>query len=156
MRTQVRPRLRKQALAERFELRRGTREQTENGMRLCLVLALVVGGMAFVSRANEPTNPQPPSDAPADDKVPSFKKDVAPLLKDACSSCHGGLKAKAKLDVTSYDSLMKHVKAGDPDKSKLHNALLGKGAKQMPPKNPLAADQIALIKAWIAAGAKKD
>jgi hypothetical protein len=90
------------------------------------------------------------------DKAPSYKKDVAPLLKDACGSCHSGAKLKAKLDVTNYDSLMKFVKAGDPDKSKLHNALLGQGAKQMPPKNPLADDQIAVIKAWIAAGAKKD
>ncbi len=120
-------------------------------MRLCLVFALVIGGLGLASRADEP----PPTDG-FDDKAPSYKKDVAPLLKDACSSCHSGLKAKAKLDVTDYNSLMKFVKAGEPDKSKLHNALHGKDAKQMPPKNPLAADQIAVIKNWIAAGAKKD
>lgn len=124
-------------------------------MRLCVVLVVVTGGMALASRAEEPTRAEPPGDARAD-KVPSFKTDVAPLLKDACSSCHSGLKAKARLDVTSYDSLVKFVKAGEPDKSKLHMALLGKGAKQMPPKNPLADDQIAVIKAWIAGGAKKD
>src|SRR5207302_9085161 len=118
-------------------------------------LLLVIGGMAVASRADEPKKPAPPADAKAD-KAPSFKTDVAPLLKDACSSCHSGLKQKAKLDVTSYDSLMKFVKAGEPDKSKLHNALLGKGAKMMPPKNPLSDDQIAVIKAWITAGAKKD
>jgi hypothetical protein len=100
-------------------------------------------------------DPAKPVDVRAD-KVPSYKTDVAPLLKDACSSCHSGVRAKARLDVTSYDSLMKFVKAGDPNKSKLHNSLLGKGAKMMPPKNPLADDQIATIKAWIAAGAKKD
>jgi hypothetical protein len=116
-------------------------------MRLCLVLVLVVGGMGLASRAEEPKKA---------DKVPSYKTDVAPLLKDACSSCHSGAKAKAKLDVTNYDSLAKFIKASDPDKSKLHMAVTGKGAKQMPPKNPLADDQIALIKAWIAAGAKKD
>jgi hypothetical protein len=117
-------------------------------LRLALVVPmLLVGGMTFGSRADEPKKA---------DKVPSYKTDVAPLLKDACSSCHSGARAKARLDVTSYDSLMKFVKAGDPDKSKLHNALLGKGAKQMPPKNPLADDQVATIKAWIAAGAKKD
>jgi hypothetical protein len=128
-------------------------------MRLVLgVLVLVAGGATLASRANEPKKPAEKAEKIElrADAPPSFKKDVAPLLKDACSSCHSGLKQKAKLDVTSYDSLMKHIKAGDPDKSKLHNALLGNGAKQMPPKNPLAADQIALIKAWIAAGAKKD
>jgi hypothetical protein len=131
-------------------------------MRLRLALGVVlvlvvVGGITFASPADEPKKlADPPPVVVRADKAPSFKTDVAPLLKDACSSCHSGVRAKARLDVTSYDSLMKFVKAGDPDKSKLHNALLGKGAKMMPPKNPLADDQIALIKAWIAAGAKKD
>ena len=121
------------------------------------VVVLVAGAIAFAAtfsvRADEPK--KAPEDPKKADKV-SYKTDVAPLLKDACSSCHAGAKKKAGLDVTSYDSLMKFVKAGDPDKSKLHNSLLGKGAKLMPPKNPLAEDQIAVIKAWIAAGAKKD
>ena len=89
-------------------------------------------------------------------KAPSYSKDVAPLLKDACASCHTGVKRKAGLDVTSYDSLMKFVKAGDPGNSKLHKSLTGKGGKPMPPKNPLADDQIELVRAWIANGAKKD
>jgi hypothetical protein len=139
------------------QARRGTRDKLENGMGLRLALGVVglVVGLSVASRAEEPMKSEPPSDAMADKPV-SYKKDVAPLLKDACSSCHSGARAKAKLDVTNYDALMKHVKAGEPDKSKLHNALLGKDAKQMPPKNPLADDQIAIIKAWIAAGAKKD
>ncbi len=118
-------------------------------LRLVLgVLVLVAGGMTFAASADEPKK--------AADTVPSYKTDVVPLLKGACASCHSGAKKKAGLDVTSYDSLMKFVKAGEPDKSKLHNSLLGKGAKLMPPKNPLADDQIAVVKAWIAAGAKKD
>ena len=121
-------------------------------MSLRLVLGavvLVAGGMTLATNAEEPKKAAEP-------KAPTFKANVAPLLKDACSSCHSGLKQKAKLNVTSYDSLMKFIKPGEPDKSKLHMAVTGKGAKQMPPKNPLAADQIDLIKAWIAAGAKKD
>lgn len=78
------------------------------------------------------------------------------MFKDACARCHSGNKRKAGLDVTSYDSIMKFVKAGDPNNSKLQKSLLGKGAKLMPPKNPLADDQVALVKAWISAGAKKD
>ena len=124
-------------------------------MRLCLVVGvLAVGGMGLASRAEEPKKPAP-TEGKAE-KVPTFKADVAPLFKDACSSCHGGLKAKARLDVSNYDSVMTFVKSGEPDKSKLHMAVLGKGAKQMPPKNPLSEDQIALVKAWITAGAKKE
>ena len=122
-------------------------------LRLALgVLVLVAGGIAFAprfaARADEPKK--------AADKAPGFKADVAPLLNSACSACHAGIKKKAGLDVTSYDSIMKFVKAGEPDKSKLHNSLLGKGSKLMPPKNPLSDDQIAVVNAWIAAGAKKD
>jgi hypothetical protein len=108
-----------------------------------LALSSSLGGSAPAAKADEK-------------KAPTYKADVAPLLKDACSSCHSGVKQKARLDVTSYDSVMKFVKAGDPDKSKLHNALLGKGAKMMPPKNPLADDQVALVRDWITAGAKKE
>jgi hypothetical protein len=113
-----------------------------------MALAAPLGGSAaHEKRADEKK---------ADEKVLTFKADVAPLFKDACGSCHSGRKIKARLDVTSYDSVVKFVKAGDPDKSKLHKALIGKDAKMMPPKNPLANDQIALVKAWIAGGAKKE
>ncbi|QJW98559.1 c-type cytochrome domain-containing protein [Frigoriglobus tundricola] len=130
-------------------------------MRWQIVTALLICGVCGVGLAVSADDRKAPTayTAPVDpkaDKAPSFKTDVAPLLKDACAGCHSGAKQKARLDVTSYDSLMKFVKASDPDKSKLYNSLLGKGAKQMPPKNPLAEDQIAVIKAWIAAGAKKD
>ena len=115
------------------------------------VLAILTAGLvgAFPARAEEPKKA-------VETKAPTFAKDVAPLLKNACANCHSGAKQKARLDVTSYDSLVKFVKAGDPDKSRLHKALLGKGAKLMPPKNPLAAEQVAVVKDWIAAGAKKD
>ena len=124
-------------------------------LRLALgVVVLVAGGISFAprftARADEPKK------AEKADKAPAFKADVAPLLNSACSACHAGIKKKAGLDVTNYDSIMKFVKAGDPDKSKLHKSLLGKGAKLMPPKNPLSDDQIAVIDAWIVAGAKKD
>jgi len=118
------------------------------------VLAIFVGSMPFSASADEKKPAAEP--AKADAKAVSFKKDVAPLLKDACASCHSGTKRKAGLDVTSYDSLMRFVKAGDPANSRLHKSLSGKGAKLMPPKNPLAEDQIELIKVWIANGAKKD
>lgn len=121
-----------------------------------IVLSLCVGftGLAWASSSPRPAAAE--EKKPAADKAPSWKADVAPLLKDACASCHSGRKQKARLDVTSYDSLTKFVKPGNPNGSKLHSALVGQGAKPMPPKNPLAEDQIALVRAWIAAGAKKD
>jgi mono/diheme cytochrome c family protein len=121
-------------------------------------LYLVPGVLAVAGMVWAPTHDPKAAVAaePKADKAPTYKADIAPLFKDACAGCHSGLKKKARLDVTDYDSLMKFVKAGEPDKSKLHGALLGKGAKLMPPKNPLSDDQVALVRAWIAGGAKKD
>ncbi len=139
----------------------------ESEMRLRVVFGAflaVAGGLALVwgpggsAAADEKkADEKKPDEKKADEKkTPTFKADVAPLFKDACMNCHGGAKRKAGLDVSSYESVMKFVKAGEPAKSKLHSSLLGKGAKLMPPKNPLAEDQIALVKDWIAAGAKKE
>lgn len=90
------------------------------------------------------------------DKVPTFKADVLPILTASCVNCHNDKKAKAKIDVSSYDAVMKIVKANDADKSRLVQSVTGKGAKIMPPKKGLPADQVATLKAWIAGGAKND
>ena len=51
---------------------------------------------------------------------------------------------------------MRTVKSGDPNNSKLYKSLLGgKGVKAMPPKKRLPADQIDIVKDWIAGGAKE-
>ncbi|HEX3148234.1 MAG TPA: c-type cytochrome [Gemmataceae bacterium] len=94
---------------------------------------------------------------PADDAKVSFKDDIQPLLVEKCGNCHGTKKAKKGVDyVTSYDTTMKTVKADKPEESRLFKSITGKGAKPMPPKNPLSADEIAKVKAWIAAGAKNN
>ena len=85
---------------------------------------------------------------------------VQPILITNCMPCHASSKPKAGINLTSYESVMKGgregaiVKAGDPDGSKIDMALHGKGAKQMPPKGPLAPADIAKIETWIKAGAK--
>ena len=66
----------------------------------------------------------------------------------------GGKKAKGGVNLTTFAAVTKSVKAGEPDKSRLYKSLLGKGARQMPPKSSLADQEIDLVKAWIAAGAK--
>lgn len=103
--------------------------------------------------------------AMADDKpAPSYVKDVKPFLATYCTGCHGAAKPKAGVVLTTYDNLLKQSRAGfvvvpsQPDKSMLIRTLSG-DAKKMPPakfpKQP-TADEIATIKAWIAAGAKDD
>jgi len=87
----------------------------------------------------------------------SYSKDVKPILQDRCFGCHNPTKKKAGVDLQgSFASLAKNVKAGSPEESRLFKSLVGKGAKQMPPKKRISDDEINTIKAWIAAGAKNN
>jgi hypothetical protein len=101
--------------------------------------------------------------APAQDKKPvSFEKDVVPILKASCHSCHKPDKKKGKLDMTTYAALMKGgdqgspVKAGDPKKSILIEVVSGK-EPEMPEKgDPLTPAQIDVLSRWILEGAKQN
>jgi mono/diheme cytochrome c family protein len=86
---------------------------------------------------------------------------VQQVFNANCAACHGQGRPRAGINLTSFDAVMAGgrkgpiVKASDPDGSLLVQALHGtNGAKQMPPKGALAADQIKIIEDWVKAGAK--
>lgn len=98
--------------------------------------------------------------AKADEKAVSFEKDVMPIFKASCVSCHKPDKKKGKLDMSSYAELMKGgkqgvpVKPGDPAKSLIIEMVSGK-EPEMPEKgDPLKPEQIEIISSWIKQGAK--
>jgi mono/diheme cytochrome c family protein len=101
--------------------------------------------------------------APAQDKKPvSFEKDVQPIIKASCLSCHKPDKKKGKLDMSTYEALMKGgdqgapVKPGDAKKSLLIEVVSGK-EPEMPEKgDPLTPAQIDILSRWIMEGAKKN
>lgn len=82
--------------------------------------------------------------------VVSFSTDIAPVLAEKCTGCHGGgISPNLNAD-KSYGELTGKgiVVAGDPDGSKLMEKVnAGHGV-------PLSADQIAMIKKWIEDGAQ--
>jgi uncharacterized membrane protein len=118
---------------------------------------LWVGGGGSFAEPRRATAEEPRVAATlADEKAPTFKTDVMPILKNSCVGCHNSKKAKGRVDLSTYDSVMKSVKASDADKSRLVKSVTGQGAKLMPPKNALPAEQVAILKKWIAAGAKND
>jgi hypothetical protein len=93
--------------------------------------------------------------------APSYTKDVKPFVEKYCLDCHGGNETKKGIDVSSVARMLKGrniVVPGSPEKSRFVLTMTG-GGKQMPPrkygKTP-TKDEIAMIKAWIAAGAKDD
>jgi mono/diheme cytochrome c family protein len=101
--------------------------------------------------------------ASAQDKKPvSYEKDLQPIFKQSCLSCHKADKKKGKLDMSTYDALMKGgkqgpaVKAGDPAKSILVEMITG-AEPEMPEKgDKLKPEQIELISRWIKEGAKQN
>jgi hypothetical protein len=97
----------------------------------------------------------------------SYSRDIAPILAFHCHWCHGNRRQTpaGDLDTRTYESLMRGgglgdvVRPGDPARSLLVQFIEGKrGAnKRMPEKAPpLDSRDIAVIRRWIAEGAKND
>jgi hypothetical protein len=95
---------------------------------------------------------------PAPGTAAFFTRRVQPILDDNCYSCHqdsqsGGL----RLD--SYAAIRKGGKSGpiivpgDMDSSLIIKMIRRQGKLKMPPKNALAPDEVAVLEAWVEAGA---
>jgi len=95
---------------------------------------------------------------------PSYRKDIQPLLTKYCVTCHGGQRTRAGVDLTSVQMMLQGGKVGvplvpgKPDKSNLVRTIDG-GKPVMPPRKAAqkpTKEEINLIRAWVAAGAKDD
>lgn len=125
-------------------------------------------------RAEEPAAPavaepgaevEPEERAPTDDG-PVWSRDVAPVLESNCWSCHGDAKHKGGLAMHTPAALLAGgesgpaLVAGDPDASLLlqRAELPLDDMDHMPPegKPQPSAEELALLRAWIAAGAVFD
>lgn len=95
--------------------------------------------------------------ARADDKV-DFSKSIKPILEKTCLECHGATKDKGDLRLHTKEAALAHaVVPGKPEESELFKRVsLPKDHDDiMPPKGePLTAEQVAVLKAWIAQGAE--
>ncbi len=98
----------------------------------------------------------------------SYYRKVRPIFQAQCQGCHQPAKAKGNYVMTDFAKLLKGgddaekegaaIVPGQPNKSHLMRQITPeKGEAEMPPKKaPLPAADIALIKRWIAEGAKDD
>lgn len=87
----------------------------------------------------------------------SFSRQIAPIFQGKCGECHGTETQEAGLNLSTYELAMKGseygtvIEAGDADGSLLIEMV---SAGEMPQDgDPLPAEEIALIRAWIEAGA---
>lgn len=88
----------------------------------------------------------------------SFARQVRPIFEAKCGDCHGGETTEVELNLLTYAGVMAGseygsvVEAGDADGSLLLEMIV---AGEMPQDAPaLPADEIALIRSWIAQGAQ--
>ncbi len=129
--------------------------------------ALLLGAVWTLADADEPSAGKLPV---TDSKpVPSagealFTKTVGPLLRDKCAQCHGAADLQeGGLDVTSRAALLrggmsdrKTLVPGRPEESLLYMVATRADADlAMPPdeNEKLSQEEVAAIRAWIAAGA---
>lgn len=88
-----------------------------------------------------------------------FKEKVYPILEKNCFGCHGPEKQKNGLRLDSLETAKKGgdygpaVVPGDTAKSLLVEVINYQGDVQMPPKEKLADDEIAVLTDWIQRGA---
>ena len=127
---------------------------------LALIAAAVLGAFGGAASAAE-------AKTTADAQV-SYYKDIRPVFQSACQGCHQPAKNKGGYVMTDFKKMLaggdsadkaKAIVPGKPDDSLLFEMLApGKdGEVEMPPKgHPLSKEDVALIRKWIAQGAKDD
>jgi hypothetical protein len=95
----------------------------------------------------------------------SFLRQVAPILRDKCLTCHGPEKAKGEYRIDNFELMNKPgsskvtpLVSGAPEKSHLYQLLTATDEDdRMPQKDdPLPKEHIAVFARWIREGAKFD
>mgnify|MGYP000926719551 CR=1 len=127
-------------------------------LTLASIAAVATAGMAL---AAVDLSKLPP---PAKTAGVTFDKDIKPLFEKSCVKCHGAEKQKGKLRLDTLEATLKGgengelVIKGDSLKSALTLSVSRLDEDTaMPPDGkgePLTADQVGLVRAWIDQGAK--
>ena len=89
-----------------------------------------------------------------------FARDVQPLFKEHCITCHGPVQQMANLRLDRRRDAMRGgsiavIAPGTSSGSRLYHKITGsRYGSQMPPTGPLNADNIEIIKRWLDQGAQ--
>ncbi|MCA8956671.1 MAG: DUF1549 domain-containing protein [Planctomycetes bacterium] len=92
----------------------------------------------------------------------SFQRDISPLLAARCAGCHRPGKTEGGLDLSNFAAFARGGKsgrafvAGDAEHSLVLRKVGGPKPAMPPRGTPLTSQQVANLRAWIAAGARDD
>jgi hypothetical protein len=99
------------------------------------------------------------------DDPPSYTKHVRPFLDRYCVECHRTGKVKGRVNLENYQAIIKSgrkgrmtVVPGKADQSRIVLTCEGKAKPVMPPRKSKQprAEEVALMRAWVNAGARDD
>ena len=91
-----------------------------------------------------------------------FARDILPILEARCQACHPANGGQANLALVSRESILAGGKSGpainpgNPDGSLLMSKVSGSKPLMPPAGDPLSAEQVDILRAWIAEGAPGD
>ncbi len=83
-----------------------------------------------------------------------FERDVAPILESRCISCHSADSAKGDVRLDTAADLGETIVVGDVEASLLVDQVSGPNPAMPKDAKPLTPDQVEILKAWVADGAK--
>ncbi|MFO0909495.1 MAG: PSD1 and planctomycete cytochrome C domain-containing protein [Isosphaeraceae bacterium] len=116
------------------------------------MLILAATALQQPAQANNPSTPTA-------EQVEFFESRVRPVLVRSCQGCHGAEKQKGGLRLDSPEALLAPgsagpvIEPGNPDASRLIEALRYESETKMPPKGKLADREIAALSDWVRMGA---
>ncbi len=128
------------------------------GLRRPIVLALGLLSALFLPSLFAQGPGQTPNRA-TDSASEFFEKEVRPLLVEKCQSCHGSMKSKGGLKLTSRAELLKGgdngpaIQTDRPGESLLLKAVHFQEEPRMPPQGKLTDRQIEILDRWVKEGA---
>ncbi|MFO0796947.1 MAG: c-type cytochrome domain-containing protein [Gemmataceae bacterium] len=101
--------------------------------------------------------------ASADPARPTFDDDVATVLRQHCTNCHGNDKQKGDLNLATYAAMQKGgaggavLVPGDAGKSRLYSLSAHLEEPKMPPSgNKMPDAQLNLLKLWVEQGGREN
>ena len=129
-------------------------------LRSDVLLSLAVtAGVVLAVQADRETGAAPVAAAATHEAV-SFANEVLPILERHCWECHSEQNAELGLKLDTYEGVMAGsdygtvIEAGDPDASLLVDMI---ASGDMPEDgDPMPAEELDVIRAWIAEGAENN
>jgi len=122
------------------------------------MLLLLLSGLAIVNA--QQSGPKAPGKPKAE--AVNYYRDIEPILKENCASCHQAAMAAGGLSVDAPENVLQGGASGPAvipkkaQRSLLYTRLTDTTAKRMPPAGTLTEEQLAMIRACINLGAKVD